>query len=65
MNLSKNTVFITGGASGIGFALAREFLNFENTVIICGRSKEKLKFAKEQYPDIHTTRCDVSNMNEA
>jgi len=26
MELSKNTVFISGGASGIGFALAKEFL---------------------------------------
>ena len=64
MELNKNTVFITGGASGIGFALAKEFLNYENTVIICGRSLEKLKFAKEQYPDIYTIQCDVSNMNE-
>ncbi|MFQ5799564.1 MAG: SDR family oxidoreductase, partial [Bacteroidota bacterium] len=64
MELSKNTVFITGGASGIGLALAKEFLNHENTVIICGRNQEKLDFAKRQHPDIHTIRCDVSNMNE-
>jgi short-subunit dehydrogenase involved in D-alanine esterification of teichoic acids len=64
MELSKNTVFITGGASGIGFALAKEFLSYENTVIICGRTLEKLEFAKEQYPGIYTIRCDVSNMDE-
>jgi uncharacterized oxidoreductase len=64
MELSKNTVFIIGGASGIGFALAKEFLNYENTVIICGRSLDKLTFAKEQYPDIYTIQCDVSNMIE-
>jgi len=64
MELSKNTIFITGGASGIGLALAKEFLNYENTVIICGRNIEKLEFAKKQYPDIYTIRCDVSNMNE-
>ena len=64
MEVRKNTVFITGGASGIGLAIAKEFLNYENTVIICGRSLEKLEFAKEQYPDIYTIRCDVSNMNE-
>jgi short-subunit dehydrogenase involved in D-alanine esterification of teichoic acids len=64
MELSKNTVFITGGASGIGLALAKEFLNYENTVIICGRSLEKLESAKEQYPDIYTIQCDVSNLNE-
>jgi len=64
MELRKNTIFITGGASGIGLALAKEFLNYENTVIICGRNIEKLEFAKKQYPDIYTIRCDVSNMNE-
>jgi short-subunit dehydrogenase involved in D-alanine esterification of teichoic acids len=64
MELSKNTVFITGGASGIGLALAKEFFNYENTVIICGRSLEKLEFAKKQSPDIYTIRCDVTNMNE-
>lgn len=64
MELSKNTVFITGGASGIGLALAKEFLNYENTVIICGRSLEKLEFAKKRHPGIYTIRCDVSNMNE-
>jgi short-subunit dehydrogenase involved in D-alanine esterification of teichoic acids len=34
MQLNNNTVFITGGASGIGLALAEEFLNYKNTVII-------------------------------
>jgi DHA1 family tetracycline resistance protein-like MFS transporter/uncharacterized oxidoreductase len=64
MELSKNTVFITGGASGIGLALVKEFLNYENTVIICGRSSEKLELAKQRYSGIYTIRCDVSNMNE-
>lgn len=32
MELNKNTVFITGGGSGIGLALAEEFLNYENTI---------------------------------
>jgi len=64
MELNKNTVFITGGASGIGLALAKEFLNYENTVIICGRNPDKLELAKERYPGLYTIRCDVSNMNE-
>ena len=64
MELNKNTVFITGGASGIGLALAEEFLNYENTVIICGRNPDKLELTKERYPGLYTIRCDVSNMNE-
>jgi len=64
MELSDNTVFITGGASGIGFALAKGFLNLKNTVIICGRNSDKLKQVKERFPEIHVIRCDVSNEEE-
>ena len=46
MDLSKNTVFITGGASGIGLALATEFLSLQNNVIVCGRNPEKLESVK-------------------
>jgi len=64
MELSDNTVFITGGASGIGFALAKGFLDLKNTVIICGRNSDKLKQVKERFPEIHVIRCDVSNEEE-
>lgn len=64
MKLSDNTVFITGGASGIGFALAKGFLELKNTVIICGRNSDKLKQVKESFPEIHVIRCDVTNEEE-
>jgi short-subunit dehydrogenase involved in D-alanine esterification of teichoic acids len=46
MNIKGNTVLITGGATGIGFALADAFLMAGNTVIICGRRLEKLDAAR-------------------
>ncbi|CAM3405132.1 SDR family oxidoreductase [Marinicrinis lubricantis] len=61
MNISGNTILITGGASGIGLAFAERFLNRGNEVIIAGRSEEKLKAAKIKYPALHTRVCDVSN----
>ena len=64
MKLSDNTVFITGGATGIGFALAKGFLELRNTVIICGRNSDKLKQVKERFPEIHMIRCDVTNEDE-
>ena len=64
MKLSDNTVFITGGATGIGFALAKGFLELRNTVIICGRNSDKLKQVKERFPEIHIIRCDVTNEDE-
>ena len=50
MDLSSNTVLITGGASGIGFALAERFLSAGSEVIVCGRREEKLREAQERIP---------------
>ncbi len=47
MNLTSHTIFITGGTSGIGLALAKAFADLGNKVIICGRTPEKLKTALE------------------
>jgi uncharacterized oxidoreductase len=33
---------MTGGATGISYAIAESFLEAENKVIICGRRKERL-----------------------
>jgi uncharacterized oxidoreductase len=60
MNLSGNTILITGGASGIGLSLAERFIKLDNEVIIVGRREEKLKEAKNKFPKLHTRVCDVS-----
>jgi len=60
MKTSGNTVLITGGASGIGLALAEALLKRRNEVIICGRRRERLLAAKERLPEIHVRVCDVS-----
>ncbi|MHB8772927.1 MAG: SDR family oxidoreductase [Syntrophales bacterium] len=64
MKTAGNTVLITGGASGIGLAIARVFREKGNTVIVCGRNADKLDNVKRQYPDIHTISCDVANPGE-
>ncbi|WP_299826536.1 SDR family oxidoreductase [uncultured Pontibacter sp.] len=64
MNLAGNTILITGGASGIGFALAERFIQAGSNVIICGRREDKLQEAKKQYPGLHTKVCDVANPSE-
>ncbi len=60
MNTHGNTVLITGGASGIGWALARRFANAGSQVIICGRRADQLLVAKQLCPELHTVQCDVS-----
>jgi len=45
MEFKVNTVLITGSGSGIGFALAEQFVKKESHVIICSRREYKLKGA--------------------
>lgn len=61
MKLTGNTMLITGGSAGIGLALAQTFLELGNTVIITGRSQDKLDAAKAAHPALHTLRCDASD----
>lgn len=64
MALANNTILITGGSSGIGLEMARQFLAEKNRVIICSRSREKLLAAKTLLPDVITYPCDISNPEE-
>jgi uncharacterized oxidoreductase len=64
MNLSGNTILITGGASGIGYAFAERFLAAGSEVIICGRREDKLREAKAAHPELHTRVCDVGDEAE-
>lgn len=64
MNIAGNTVLITGGATGIGLALAARFLQAGSEVIICGRREDKLQEARQKYPALHTRVCDVADEGE-
>lgn len=60
MELQNNTILITGGTSGFGFEFASRLLALGNTVIITGRSIQKLQETKQQLPAVHTIQSDVS-----
>jgi len=64
MKISGSTILITGGATGIGFALADAFSEAGNEVIICGRRQEKLDEAKGRLPKVNAIQCDISNAKE-
>ena len=48
MTPTQHTVLITGGATGIGFALAKKFHAAGNRVILVGRREDVLRQAVEQ-----------------
>jgi uncharacterized oxidoreductase len=64
MKLSGNTVLITGGATGIGFAMAEAFLHAGSEVIICGRREQRLNEACAKHPELHTKVCDVAKIGK-
>ena len=64
MELQNNKILITGGASGIGLAMAERFIKENNTVIICGRRISALNEAKAKLPSIITRPCDLSTEND-
>ncbi|KAF0741365.1 hypothetical protein Ae201684_003475 [Aphanomyces euteiches] len=59
-SMSGHTVVFTGGASGIGLALAIRFLQSGNKVILVGRRANKLNEAKAAHPDFHTVVGDMT-----
>ncbi len=59
MKLSGNTVLITGGATGIGFALALRLQRAGSTVVVCGRRQGPLDEARAH--GLHVIACDASD----
>ena len=60
MKIANKKILVTGGASGIGFALAERFIKDGNTVITCGRREAALTEAKSKLPSLITRTCDLS-----
>ena len=61
MNLTNNTIFITGGTSGLGRAYAEAFHKLGNQVIISGRRKGHLNEITNANPGMKAVELDVAN----
>jgi uncharacterized oxidoreductase len=63
MEISNSTIVITGGSSGIGLEMCKQFIDNGNVVIACSRSLDKLEKAKKQLPNLIVYQCDIADEN--
>lgn len=61
MQMTGNTMLITGGGSGIGRALAEAFHNLGNTVIVAGRRQSVLDDTTAANPGIKSALLDITD----
>ena len=64
MQLSGNTILLTGGTSGIGLALAERLLAAGNRVIVTGRRPELLAEVQRRLPAVLTARSDAGSADD-
>lgn len=64
MNLSGNTILITGAGTGVGLEAARAFDARGNTVIMVARDEERLRREAAKLKDAHPYACDIADADQ-
>lgn len=58
--LLHQRILVTGGATGLGFAMAREFASYGAHLVLLGRRREKLEQAAASLGGtVHCVACDI------
>jgi len=64
MQLSGNTILLTGGSSGIGLALTKRLITAGNQLIITGRRADLLEQVKQELPSVTTVVSDSGSATD-
>ncbi|RMD76994.1 SDR family oxidoreductase [Candidatus Dojkabacteria bacterium] len=64
--LKDKKILITGGTSGLGFSLAKKFIQRGSVVYVTGKDESKLQEIKEKLKteNLVTLFCDITNLND-
>ncbi|MTI16444.1 SDR family oxidoreductase [Rhodobacteraceae bacterium RKSG542] len=61
MSLSGKKALVTGGGTGVGAVIARSLAQAGASVIICGRSLDKLEAVAATHDAISAVQCDITD----
>jgi NAD(P)-dependent dehydrogenase (short-subunit alcohol dehydrogenase family) len=61
--IAAQVVVVAGASSGIGAALACDLASIGANVFACSRSRDRLKAAYVDYPQVQFAECDVTNQS--
>jgi short-subunit dehydrogenase involved in D-alanine esterification of teichoic acids len=61
MNLQDKTLLITGGTSGIGYALVKQLSSTSKSIVVIARNSVHLEKLKNEFPNVHIYKCALAN----
>jgi uncharacterized oxidoreductase len=64
MKITGGTVLITGGAAGIGRALAQAFRRSGNRVLVADKDRARLAALQARWPDLAAYPCDLCQQEQ-